>query len=429
MPATVLIGAQWGDEGKGRVADWLSAQADVVARYAGGDNAGHTVRVGDDTFKLHLIPSGILHPGVKCIIGAGTVLNPLTLLREIDDLHKASIEVTPERLMIDARAHIITPAHLALDGASEAALGAEAIGTTKRGIGPAYASKMGRTGIRAHAMTDSEQFGDQLEKAMGQDNRVLQSLYGAKSVDEAALIPQYVEAARRLKPFIGDGVSFIHEALQSNKRVVCEGAQGTFLDIDHGMYPFVTSSSTMVGGALTGLGFGPHYVDRVVGVAKAFSSKVGSGPFPTELTGPLGDRLRGTGENPWDEFGSTTGRPRRCGWLDVLMLRYAVRLNGLTELILNKLDILSGLETVKIAVAYKIDGHQVSTPPYDVNALTKAEPIYEELPGWSENIMGARSLSDLPTAARRYVERVAELVGVPITAIGVGPARDQVILS
>jgi adenylosuccinate synthase len=428
LPATVLIGAQWGDEGKGRVADWLAAQADIVARFAGGDNAGHTVRVGDDTFKLHLIPSGILHPGVTCILGAGTVVNPLTLLREMADLHKGGIEVTPDRLLIDARAHIITPAHLALDGASETALGQDAIGTTKRGIGPAYMSKMARTGIRVQSMAEPEQFGDQLQKAINESNRTLQALYSQQAVDSGPSVGQYVDAARRLAPFIRDAVSYVQDALDAGKRMLCEGAQGTLLDIDHGMYPFVTSSSPTVGGALTGLGFGPRHIDRVVGVAKAFSTRVGSGPFPTELTGELGDRLRGTGEKPWDEFGTTTGRPRRCGWLDLVILRYARRLNGLTELVINKLDVLSGFDTLKIAVAYKIEGKQVTALPYDLMTLGKAEPVYEELPGWTEDIMNTRHLTDLPKNARRYIDRIQEIVGVPITSIGVGPARDQVIL-
>ncbi len=428
MPATILVGAQWGDEGKGRVADWLAAQADIVARFGGGDNAGHTVRVGDDTFKLHLIPSGILHENVVCILGAGTVINPLILMREIAYLDERGIKVIPGRLMIDARAHIITPAHLALDGASESALGAEAIGTTKRGIGPAYASKMSRTGIRAQSMGDPERFGDQLQKAVEEGNRTLQALYGLKPIDADAQIAAYVDAARHLSPFLADAVTYVQDALDAGKQLLCEGAQGTFLDIDHGMYPFVTSSSPTAGGALTGLGFGPRHVTRVVGAAKAFSTRVGSGPFPTELDGPLGDRLRGTGENPWDEFGTTTGRPRRCGWLDGVVLRAAARLNGMTELTLNKLDILSGLETVKLAVAYLIDGKRTTAMPYDLMTLAKAEPVYEELPGWSGDITGLRKFADLPSNAQTYLKRIESLVGVPVASVGVGPARDQVIL-
>lgn len=430
MPASILVGAQWGDEGKGRVADWLAGQADVVARYAGGDNAGHTVRVGNNTFKLHLIPSGILHEGVRCVLGPGTVVNPLTVLREIADLAKGGIKVTPDRLIIDPRAHIITPAHIALDSANETALGADKIGTTNRGIGPAYSSKTARTGIRASAMHDSERFGDQIERAVQEGDKVLDKIHGLPKIEQSKeKIASYVDAARKLAPFLADGVVFIQDALESGKRVLCEGAQGTLLDLDHGWYPFVTSSSPTAGGALTGLGFGPRYVDRVVGVAKAFSTRVGSGPFPTELTGELGEKLRGTGENPWDEFGTTTGRPRRCGWLDAVVLKYSARVNGLTELILNKLDVLSGFPEVKIATAYEIDGVRTDRLPYDLDKIASATPIYETLPGWSENIMSARTLEELPRAALRYITRLEAILGIPVTAIGVGPARDQVILT
>ncbi len=359
----------------------LPAAPDVVARYAGGDNAGHTVRVGIDTFKLHLIPSGILNEGAVCVLGAGTVINPLTVLREMGDLEEGGIHVTPDRLAIDPRAHIITPAHIALDGAGEQALGKDAIGTTKRGIGPAYASKMARTGIRAEAMSSVEGFGDLIERAILEGNRTLESLYAQPPIDAiTAKTAEYVEAARLLAPYLRDGVALVQDALDEGKRILCEGAQGTLLDIDHGMYPFVTSSTPTVGGALSGLGFGPRYVDRVVGVAKAFSTRVGGGPFPTELSDALGDRLRGTGENPWDEFGTTTGRPRRCGWLDMVIIRHAVRINGLTDLVMNKLDILSGFEELKIATAYTIHGARVTTLPYDLALLAAAEPIYETLP-------------------------------------------------
>jgi adenylosuccinate synthase len=428
LPATILIGAQWGDEGKGRVADWLAAQADVVARYAGGDNAGHTVRVGDNTFKLHLIPSGILHDGVMCVIGAGTVINPLTLLHEFADLEKGGIHVTPDRLLIDARAHIVTPAHLALDGASEAALGKEAIGTTKRGIGPAYTSKASRNGIRALAMTAPEQFGDQVEQAVNDGNKTLQSIYGLPAADNLATVAQYVDAARRLAPFIGDALTYIQDALDAGKRVLCEGAQGTLLDINYGMYPFVTSSSPTAGGALTGLGFGPCHVDRVIGITKAFSTRVGSGPFPTELDGELGDRLRGTGENPWDEFGTTTGRPRRCGWMDGVILKYAVRLNGMTDLVVNKLDILTGMPTVKIAVAYELDGKRITTLPYDLADVARLTPVYEELSGWTEDVSQIRKRADLPKGAQDYIKTLEQISGIPVSVIGVGPARDQIIL-
>ncbi len=430
MPATILVGAQWGDEGKGRVADRLAAESDVVARYAGGDNAGHTVRVGDNTFKLHLIPSGILNENALCVLGAGTVINPLTLIRELDDLAAGGIMVTPVRLAVDPRAHIITPAHIALDGASERVLGQNAIGTTKRGIGPAYSSKTARTGIRAGSMSDPERFGDQIERAISEGNRTLTALYGQTPIEDASgKTAAYVDAARRLSAYIRDGVALVQDALEAEQRVLCEGAQGTLLDLDHGQYPYVTSSSPTAGGALTGLGFGPRYVTRVIGVAKAFSTRVGGGPFPTELFGTLGDRLRGTGENPWDEFGTTTGRPRRCGWLDIVLMRYAVRLNGFTELILNKLDILSGLPELALCVAYEIDGHRVETMPYDAEVLARAHPIYETMTGWTETVWNAATLADLPANARAYLDRVSTLLKVPITGIGVGPERDQMIVN
>ena len=428
MPVTVLIGAQWGDEGKGRVADRLASEADIVARYAGGDNAGHTVTVGSKTFKLHLMPSGVLNPKAVCALGAGTVINPLTLLGEIDELARGGIVVTPKQLAIDPRAHIITPAHIALDGAGERALGKDAIGTTNRGIGPAYASKAARTGIRIGAMQDAENFGNRIEQAVAEGNRTLTAIYSQPPIaDSAQKIARYVEAARRLAPFITDVSVLVQDALDAGKLVLCEGAQGVLLDLDHGQYPFVTSSSPTVGGAITGLGFSPKAITRIVGVTKAFSTRVGSGPFPTELSGALGDRLRGTGENPWDEYGTTTGRPRRCGWLDALLMRYSARLNGFTELIVNKLDVLSGLRELAIAVAYTIDGKRVTTMPSDWELLARAEPVYETLPGWSEDITGIRNAADLPQNARDYLKHIEKLIGVPIASIGVGPERNQLI--
>ena len=310
MPATIIIGAQWGDEGKGRAVDWLATQADIVARFSGGDNAGHTVVVNGEVFKLHLIPSGILHAGVTCIMGNGMVVNPVSLVKEMDRLAALGVEVSPERLLLSTRAHLITPAHIAQDAAKEKALGDAKIGTTLRGIGPAYSDKINRRGIRAGEMHDVERFAELLEKALMSANQEL-AAGGYDTVDVGAAVVDYVAAAARLRPFLKDTALALNERLAQGARVVCEGAQGTLLDVDHGSYPFVTSSSPSVGGALAGLGFGPKYVDRVVGVAKAFSTRVGSGPMPTELNDSIGDRLRGTGENFWDEFGTTTGRPRR----------------------------------------------------------------------------------------------------------------------
>jgi len=428
MPITILIGAQWGDEGKGRFVDWLASSADIVARYAGGDNAGHTVAIEDDVYKLHLIPSGVFHDNVVSIMGNGMVVNPVNLVKEIKGLQAMGIEITPERLLISSRAHIITPAHIELDRAKELARGDKAIGTTLRGIGPAYLDKTGRAGIRMGDMLlDVESFAERLYDAIERTNETLAKQGMDKlNPQEAAL--EYLDAAAFLKPYIIDTSIYIYQALKDSKKVVCEGAQGTLLDIDHGSYPYVTSSSPTAGGALTGLGVGPTEVERVLGVAKAFSTRVGGGPMPTELDGAVADKLRGTGENFWDEFGTTTGRPRRCGWLDVVMLRYAVSVNGFTEMMLTKMDILSGLDELKLAVAYEVDGERMDYPPVTNEQLEKATAVYETLEGWQEDITGCRTFDDLPKAAQVYVQRIAELCDVPINTVSVGPERDQLVL-
>jgi adenylosuccinate synthase len=426
MTATILVGAQWGDEGKGRVADWLAAQSDVVARFAGGDNAGHTVAVGKEVYKLHLIPSGILHERVTCVLGNGMVINPVNLLKEMDQLRAVGVDVTPQRLVISTRAHIITPAHIALDKASEAALGDNKIGTTLRGIGPAYLDKTARQGVRTGLMIDAEAFADALFMVIQRTNATLEQ-QGMEPLDPQAAAQEYLDAALRLKPYLRDTSIYLNQRLRDGAAVLCEGAQGTMLDVDHGDYPFVTSSSPTSGGALTGLGFGPKYVDRVVGVAKSFSTRVGSGPMPTELGGDFAKRLRGTGVNFWDEYGTTTGRPRRCGWLDTVMLRYSSDVNGFTEMVLTKLDILSGFDTLNIAVAYKVDNQRYEYPPDTVAQLERALPVYETVAGWREDITGVRRWDDLPQAARAYISRISELVGVPITTVSVGPERDQLV--
>jgi len=425
MPVTIMIGAQWGDEGKGRVVDSLATQADVVARYSGGDNAGHTVFVGEELFKLHLIPSGILHPRTVCVLGNGMVINPVSLVKEIDQLAAMGIDVTPDRLIISTRAHVITPAHIALDALRERALGAQAIGTTLRGIGPAYLDKVGRSGIRAGSMRDLAEFEALLRAAIDPTNDHLREA-GADIVDEAR-VQAILDAAQRLQPYLQDTTAYLNRRLRDGSQVLCEGAQGTLLDVDHGSYPFVTSSNPSVGGALSGLGIGPKHIDRVIGVAKCFSTRVGAGPMPTELDGPLADRLRGTGENFWDEFGTTTGRPRRCGWLDAVLLRYAVEINGFTELVITKLDVLSGFDELKIAVAYEVDGQRLDYPPATVAEIERAQPVYETLPGWQEPVGEARRLDDLPENAAAYVRRIAELCGVPVPVVTVGPERDQVV--
>lgn len=428
MPITILIGAQWGDEGKGRVVDWLARSADIVARYAGGDNAGHTVALGESVYKLHLMPSGILHDKVVSVMGNGMVVNPVNLVREIDSLRALGLEINPERLIISSRAHIITPAHIALDEAKESALGESKIGTTLRGIGPAYLDKTGRSGIRTGDMLlDVEDYAERLISAIESANVALHR-QSQPTLDPRQAAESYLDAAAKLKPFIRDTSVYLHAALKAGKRVLCEGAQGTLLDVDHGSYPFVTSSSPTAGGALTGLGVGPLFVDKVLGVAKAFSTRVGGGPMPTELHGEIADRLRGSGANFWDEFGTTTGRPRRCGWLDIVLLRYAGSVNGFSEMLLTKLDILSGLEELKLAVGYEIDGRRQELPPVTNEMLERAKPIYEHMPGWVEDISQCRYFSQLPSAARAYIERVSALCDVPINCVSVGPERDQLVV-
>jgi adenylosuccinate synthase len=422
MPATIIVGAQWGDEGKGRVADWLAGQSDVVARFAGGDNAGHTVNVGSSVYKLHLIPSGILHPDVTCVLGNGTVVNPVNLLREMNELRALGLTVTPERLKLSTKAHIITPAHIAQDAASEKARGAGAIGTTMRGIGPAYMDKTGRSGIRAGLMRDPEGFADALHAQVERVNPNLTAV-GMTPLDPVASAQEYLQAAQQLAPYLTDTTHYLNERLASGAVVLCEGAQGTMLDIDHGDYPYVTSSSPTAGGAMTGLGFGPTHVTRVVGVAKCFATRVGHGPFPTELHDDRATRLRGTGANFWDEYGVTTGRARRCGWLDMVMLRYALLVNGFTELVLTKLDVLSGFASINLCTAYEQDGQRL-TYPTDVGTPT---PLYETLPGWDEPLGAVRAWADLPANARLYVERIEAVAGVPVRTISVGPERDQLI--
>jgi adenylosuccinate synthase len=426
MPATIIVGAQWGDEGKGRVADWLASQSDVVARYAGGDNAGHTVSVGDAVYKLHLIPSGILHERAVCVLGNGTVINPVNLVREMEELRAHGIAITPDRLVVSTRAHIITPAHIALDKAQERARGAEAIGTTLRGIGPAYLDKTGRRGIRAGEMRDPEAFADALHAHIGQANAQIAAL-GGEPLDAEASAVAYLEAAETLRPYLRDTAHYLHGRLAEGAEVLCEGAQGALLDLDHGDYPYVTSSSPTAGGALTGLGFGPMHVQRVVGVAKCYATRVGSGPMPTEIEGPLLQRLRGTGANFWDEFGATTGRPRRCGWLDLMLLRYTSAVNGFSHLVLTKLDILSGIGPVQVATGYRLDGRVLDAPPSTAAELARAEPVYETLAGWDEDVSGARTPADLPASARAYVEQIAAWAGVKLMAVSVGPERDQII--
>ncbi len=426
MPLDIVIGTQWGDEGKGRVVDLLAAKADFVARYNGGDNAGHTVTVGEQTFKLHLIPSGVIHPHTIGIIGNGLVVNPTVLLGEIAMLRAAGVEISPHRLRVSHAAHIITPAHLALDAAREQARGKAKIGTTLRGIGPAYNHKAARSGLRMESMLRPEKFRAAIEAHIETANLQLSQLYGANALDARSLSDEFSQYAEKISPYIDNTSTILNTALREGGNILAEGAQGTLLDIDHGTYPFVTSSNPTAAGALIGLGLGARNVGRVIGVTKAFQSRVGEGPFPTEVFEDTAVRLRGTGANPWDEFGTTTGRPRRVGWLDGVLLRYALEVNGVTELTITKLDVLSGLHPLKICTGYRAQGKTHATLPLGPTKLDY-EPIFEELSGWDENIMGVTSWDQLPEAAQMYIRHVEKICGVPVRLISVGPEREQVV--
>jgi adenylosuccinate synthase len=424
MSAIVVVGTQWGDEGKGRVVDGLAQEANIAARFNGGDNAGHTVVAEGHTLKLHLVPSGALHSELLLLIGAGVVINPQQLVSEMDDLMSLGVDVGPSRLKVSAAAHIILPTHRALDGAREASRGKGAIGTTKRGIGPTYADKAARVNLRAGEMSNPSQFATRAAERVEEHNRRLEQ-FGLDPLPTGKASAAYKAYAERLAPHLVDGSALIGESLEAGKTVLCEGAQGLLLDLDHGTYPYVTSSSTIAGGATTGLGFGPKHISRVVGVAKAYTTRVGKGPFPTELVGEIGERIRKAG----NEFGTTTGRPRRCGWLDLPIVRYAARVNGLDELALTKLDVLSGLDALRVAVAYRRDGEHIDHFPaeFGVESLAQWTPIYEDLSGWDEDITDVRRREDLPHAAQAYVSYVEESVGIPVTFIGVGPQREQAI--
>lgn len=427
MSLQIIVGTQWGDEGKGRIVDWFAANSDIVARYNGGDNAGHSVTVGPKLFKLHLIPSGVIHPKPVAMLGNGMVINPKSLLAEIDMLIKAGVEINPQRLRISYAAHLITPAHQALDKAQEAARGKGNIGTTGRGIGPAYTDKATRRGLRVQNMLAAD-FMEQLSTQVDEANQQL-SMLGAPYINPMEVMEEFTHYRESMLPYIADTSLELYQALSAGKHVLAEGAQGTLLDIDHGTYPFVTSSATVASGVFTGLGIGITAANgaEVTGVCKSFQTRVGSGPFPTEVYDDLALRLRGTGSNPWDEYGTTTGRARRVGWLDGVLLRYAVRINGLTELVITKLDILSGFETLKLCVAYRLGEKTISDLPFGPSNLESYEPVYEELPGWSEDVSAIRSWADLPAAAKNYLEAIARLAGVPVRLVSVGAEREQIV--
>jgi adenylosuccinate synthase len=425
MPVTALIGAQWGDEGKGHIADKLAAESAIVARYNGGDNAGHSITIGSQVVRTHLVPAGAFHPHTTNILAPAMVINLKSLAREVDELNHQGANLTPERLKIDSAANLLLPGHIALDGAGEEQRGNQAIGTTKRGIGPAYTDKMARVGVRASLLTKPDAFEEGVRMHVDHANRLL-SLYDQPPLDADEIVKEYAPLAARFAPFVADTTALVHATLERGEQVLAEGAQGTLLDIDHGTYPFVTSSSTITGGVLTSLGVGPKHVKRVVGVAKAFCSRVGAGPFPTELNDKMGARLRGTGANPWDEYGSTTGRPRRTGWLDLVALKYAARVNGFTEIVLTKLDILTGIHPLKVCIAYSSCDEPLSNFPSEMAVLNQCQPIYSELPGWDENISRARRIEDLPLAARVYILQIETFTGVSVSHVSVGPEREQI---
>ncbi len=427
MPLQIIVGAQWGDEGKGRIVDWFAAQADVVARYNGGDNAGHSVTVGTQLFKLHLVPSGIIHSRPVAVLGNGMVINPESLLKEMDMLQALGVEISPRRIRLSHAAHLITPAHRALDAALEARRGKGNIGTTGRGIGPAYTDKAARTNLRIADLLAPD-FAGRLASHIAAANNTLQSL-DAPALEIQPVLDQFAEYVRRLTPFIADTSAETCEVLARGGYVLAEGAQGTLLDLDHGTYPFVTSSATIAAGVFSGLGIGITAArDAVVtGVCKSFQTRVGSGPFPTEVFDDLALRLRGTGANPWDEYGTTTGRARRVGWLDGVLLRYATRINGFTELVITKMDILSGFETLKLCVAYTKDGQTTPDLPFGPTELEGYEPVYETFPGWSEDVSNLRNWDDLPLAARDYLAAISRLAGVPVRLVSVGPEREQIV--
>jgi adenylosuccinate synthase len=421
MTAIVLLGAQWGDEGKGKATDLLGDRVDYVVRYQGGNNAGHTVVIGDQKYALHLLPSGILSPNVIPVIGNGVVIDPAVLLQEIKDLNERGINTS--KLKISTNAHLITPYHRTIDKVSERFLGKSKIGTTGRGIGPAYADKINRIGIRVQDLFDQSILKQKIEAALHDKNQILIKVFNRKSITVDEVLNEYLGYAQVLKPYVTDTSLLLDQALKAGKVVLLEGSQGTLLDVDHGTYPFVTSSNPTAGGASTGSGVGPTKITRVIGILKAYTTRVGSGPFPTELFDEDGEALRKIG----GEVGVTTGRNRRCGWFDAPIARYAVRVNGLTDFFLTKLDVLTGWEKIPVCVAYEIDGVRVEELPASQSDFHHAKPIYEYLPGWKENISKAKSVADLPKNAQEYVKFLEKVSGAQISAIGVGPGRDETI--
>ncbi|PIP70564.1 MAG: adenylosuccinate synthase [Nitrospirae bacterium CG22_combo_CG10-13_8_21_14_all_44_11] len=423
MSVVVIVGAQWGDEGKGKIVDVLTEKADAVARYQGGHNAGHTVVINNEKFILHIIPSGILHGGKSCIIGNGVVVEPKSLIEEIDGLTKRGIKIGAD-LFLSRSAHLIMPYHAAIEREQERLKGSKKIGTTGKGIGPAYVDKIARTGIRAGELLYPELFKEKLKNNLAGVNQLLKVLYNAPSFDVDAIYSEYMRYAERLSGYIADTDIIVNRMIDEDKNLLFEGAQGTLLDVDHGTYPYVTSSNSAAGGACTGLGVSPTRISSVVGVVKAYTTRVGEGPFPTEINDSLGEKIRERG----GEYGATTGRPRRCGWLDMVALRYAVRINGFRGIALTKLDILDGLEKIKICSAYRCEGRLYKDFPKELNILEKCEPVYEEMGGWKENTSGIKSFEKLPSAAQAYINEIEHELNVKVHIISSGQKRDELII-
>jgi len=422
MSTVVIVGAQWGDEGKGKVIDYLAKEADVVVRGQGGNNAGHTVVVGDQKYALHLIPSGILNENTINVIGNGVVFDPQGFIKEIEGLKAKG--VSTDSIKVSDRAHVVFPYHREIDRLAEEARGADMIGTTKKGIGPSYMDKVERSGIRVCDFVDEEVFESIFRKQIEAKNKIIVSIYGGEALDADAMVAEYKEYAKFVKPFVTDTSVVVYDALKEGKKVLLEGAQGTLLDLDYGTYPYVTSSHPTAGGFTIGSGIGPNQIGEVVGITKAYTTRVGKGPFVTELDNEIGDRIRIAG----NEFGTTTGRPRRCGWLDTVIVKYSARVNGMTCIALMLLDVLTGFETVKICKGYRYGDVEIEHFPASLNVLGKCEPIYEELPGWTEDLSDCTTFESLPANARAYVERIEALTGVPVKIISVGPKRTQTIV-
>jgi len=423
MSNVVVVGTQWGDEGKGKVVDLLTSRADMVVRFQGGNNAGHTLVVNGKETICHLIPSGILHEGKKCLIGNGVVVDPEVLLEEINTLTEKGIHISPQRLSLSEKAHLIMPYHKAIDLAREEAKGKHKLGTTGRGIGPCYEDKVGRTGIRALDLIESETLEEKIRSNLKEKNFFLSQFLDAEPLEVRPIVDQYLSMAEILGPYITDVSSEIDKAIRSGEKVLFEGAQGTHLDIDHGTYPFVTSSNPVSGAVCAGAGVGPDKLHHIIGIIKAYTTRVGAGPFPTELLDETGDYIQKKGA----EFGATTGRRRRCGWLDLVMMRDSIRLNGLSSFSVTKLDVLTGLEKIKICVAYDLQGKRIDYKPASLKKLDQCTPIYEEMTGWKEDISSARHIDQLPQEARIYLERIEQITGVPFSIISVGPVREQTI--